>query len=124
MVGAAWSAGALGAAPGGAAPGGAAPGGPASKKSMAEARAGLLVPGGASSVPGGRLSIAHAAAPERVERRLCAPTEPNEGVLASAAAALAEGWSSAAREFAEHCGNYERAQMERCGSSRAEQITG
>ena len=57
MVGAAWSAGALGAAPGGAAPGGAA-----SKKSMAEARAGLLVPGGASSVPGGRSSIANAAA--------------------------------------------------------------
>ena len=55
----------------------------------------------------------------RVERRLWAPTEPNEGVLASAALALAEGWSGAAREFAEHCGNYERAQMERCGSSRA-----
>ena len=35
----------------------AAPGGAASKKSMAEARAGLLVPGGASSVPGGRSSI-------------------------------------------------------------------
>ena len=50
MVGAAWSAGAgaLGVGPGGA----------ASKKSMAEARAGLLVPGGASSVPGGRSSIA------------------------------------------------------------------
>ena len=39
-------------------------------------------------------------------------------MLASAAPALAEGWSSAAREFAEHCGNYERAQMEQCGSSR------
>ena len=54
---------------------------------------------------------------QRCARR-AAPTEPNEGVLAPAAAALAEGWSSAAREFAEHCGNYERAQMERCASSR------
>ena len=48
-----------------------------------------------------------------------APTEPNEGVLASAALALAEGWSSAAREFAEHCGSYERAEVEHCGSARA-----
>ena len=40
-------------------------------------------------------------------------------MLDSAAAALAEGWSSAAREFAEHCGNYERAQMEQCCLARA-----
>ena len=73
MVGAAWSAGALGAAPGGA----------ASKKSMAEARAGLPVPGGASSVPGGRSSMARAAS--AAARRLMSR---NEGVLASYAAAL------------------------------------
>ena len=39
-------------------------------------------------------------------------------MLASAAAALAEGWSSAAREFAEHCGSSESAEVEQCVSSR------
>ena len=58
------------------------------------------------------------AAALRVERRLCG-LWPNEGLVGYAAAALAEGWSSAAREFAEHCGSYERAEVEHCGSARA-----
>ena len=116
MVGAAWSAGA-GALGAGAL--GAAPGGGASKKSMAEARAGLLVPGGASSVPGGRSSIANAAALRASSDACVRLLSRNEGVLASAAAALAEGWSSAAREFVEHRGSYESAEAELCGPARA-----
>ena len=44
-------------------------------------------------------------------------------MLASAAAALAEGWSSAAREFAEHCGSYENAEAEQCACASPKNIT-